>query len=83
MTEALAWMRGEIPLEVVNYDPLPPKRIKAIRKKVAKSAFEARFGTPAATVQGWEQVVANQTSPLLLKTIALDPETVEKAARTA
>ena len=57
MREVLAWKRGEIALEVVNLDPMPPERIKAIRKKAARSAakFEARYGISAATVNNWEQ----------------------------
>ena len=49
LREAVAWKRGEVALEVVNIDPLPPTRIRAIRKRVARSAreFEQRFGIPA------------------------------------
>lgn len=87
LEEVLAWKRGEIALEVVNHDPLPPRRIKEIRKKVARSAkaFEARFGIPAATVEGWEQGrrQPDVAARLLLKTIELDPEAVERAARAA
>lgn len=87
LREVLAWKRGEIALEIVNIDPLPAKRIKAIRKKVAKSTkvFEERFGIPAATVEGWEQGrrQPDVAARLLLKTIELSPEIVEKAARAA
>lgn len=87
LREVLAWKRGEIALEAVNLDPLPAGRIKAIRKKVAKSAkdFEERFGIPAATVQGWEQGRRQPdiAARILLKTIELSPEVVEKAARSA
>lgn len=86
LKEALAWKRGEIALETVNVEPMPAERIRAIRKKVAKSAkeFERRFGIPAATINNWEQ---GRRSPdpagrLLLKVLDLDPEAVEKAART-
>jgi putative transcriptional regulator len=86
LTEALAWKRGELALETVNIDPMPVERIRAIRRKVAKSAkeFERRFGIPAATVNNWEQ---GRRSPdpagrLLLKVIEQDPEMVEKAAHT-
>jgi len=85
LKEALAWKRGEIALETVNVDPMPAERIRAIRKKVAKSAkeFERRFGIPAATVNNWEQ---GRRSPdpagrLLLKILDHDPEVVERAAR--
>lgn len=84
LKEALAWKRGELALETVNIDPMPAERIRAIRKKVAKSAkeFERRFGIPAATVNNWEQ---GRRSPdpagrLLLKMIEQAPELVEKAA---
>jgi putative transcriptional regulator len=64
---------------------MPVERIRAIRKKVAKSAreFERRFGIPAATINNWEQ---GRRSPdpagrLLLKVIEQAPEVVEKAAQ--
>jgi putative transcriptional regulator len=84
LREALAWKRGEIALEVVHIDPMPAKRIRAIRKKVAKSAkeFERRFGIPAATVNNWEQGrrKPDPAGRLLLKVIEAAPEVVEKAA---
>lgn len=40
LQEAAAWKRGEIELEAVTINPMPPERIKAIRKKVARSADE-------------------------------------------
>ncbi|HRQ25795.1 helix-turn-helix domain-containing protein [Hyphomicrobium sp.] len=84
LKEAVAWKRGEIELEVVNIEPMPAERIKAIRKKVARSAkeFERRFGIPAATVNNWEQG-RRQPDPanrLLLKVIEADPDLVEKVA---
>lgn len=82
--EIRAWKRGEVALEVVNIEPMPPERIRAIRKKVARSVkeFERRFGIPAATLNNWEQ---GRRSPdpagrLLLKVIDAAPEIVEKAA---
>src|ERR1700742_2884721 len=87
LKEALAWKRGELALETVNIDPMPAERIRAIRKKVAKSAkeFERRFGIPAATVNNWEQGrrSPDPASRLLLKVIEQSPEIVEKAAHTA
>ncbi|MFC3072824.1 helix-turn-helix domain-containing protein [Shinella pollutisoli] len=87
LREALAWKRGEIALEAVNVDPMPAERIRAIRKKVARSAkeFERRFGIPAATVSNWEQ---GRRSPdpagrLLLKVLERHPEIVEAAAQVA
>ena len=45
--------RSEVALEVVNFDPMPPNRIRAIRKRVASFAreFEKRFSISAATVK--------------------------------
>lgn len=87
LQEAAAWKRGEVALEVVNISPMPPERIKAIRKKVARSTkeFERRFGVPAATMNNWEQGrrEPDVTGRLLLKVIEAAPETVEKAARVA
>jgi putative transcriptional regulator len=86
LKEALAWKRGELALETVNIEPMPVDRIRAIRRKVAKSAkeFERRFGIPAATINNWEQ---GRRSPdpagrLLLKVIEAAPDVVEKAAAT-
>lgn len=85
LREALAWKRGEIALEVVNIDPMPPARVKAIRKRVAKSAkaFEARYGIPAATMNNWEQGrrKPDQTARLLLRAIEADPEFIDRVAR--
>lgn len=87
LTEALAWKRGELALEVVNIDPMPAERIRQIRKKVAKSAkeFERRFGIPAATVNNWEQGrrKPDPAGRLLLQVIEAAPDVVEKAARQA
>jgi putative transcriptional regulator len=57
LREALAWKRGEVTLEVVNIDPMPPTRVRAICKRVARSGhkFELRLGIPQATVNNWEQ----------------------------
>ncbi|MFC5737469.1 hypothetical protein SDC9_25146 [bioreactor metagenome] len=85
LREALAWKRGEIALETRNVDPMPPARIKAIRKKVARSAaaFEKRFGIPASTVSNWEQGrrKPDPAARLLLSVIEINPEAVEQAAR--
>jgi putative transcriptional regulator len=87
LEEALAWKRGEIALEVVNLDPMPSERIRAIRRKVARSAreFERRFGIPAATISNWEQGrrKPDPAGRLLLKLIDAEPETVERVARDA
>ncbi|MHB1109195.1 MAG: helix-turn-helix domain-containing protein [Devosia sp.] len=88
LEEVVAWKRGEIELEVVEYpDPMPVEEIKAIRKKVAKSAkdFERRFGIPASTLNNWEQGRRrpDPASRLLLRVIEAAPETVEKVAKDA
>ncbi|MFA5121427.1 helix-turn-helix domain-containing protein [Zavarzinia sp.] len=82
LREAVAWKRGETALETANIEPMPPARIKAIRKSVARSAaeFERRYGIPAATVNNWEQ---GRRSPdpaarLLLRIIEREPGVVAK-----
>jgi len=84
LEEARAWKRGELALETVNIDPMPTDRIKAIRRKVAKSAkdFERRFGIPAATINNWEQGrrKPDLAGRLLLQTIEAAPDLVEKVA---
>ncbi len=84
LKEAVAWKRGEVALETVNIEPMPAEQIKAIRKKVARSAkdFERRFGIPAATLNNWEQGrrKPDPANRLLLKVIEADPELVEKVA---
>ena len=82
LQEALAWKRGKIALEVRNADAMPAERIRAIRKKVAKSAkeFERRFGIPAATVNNWEQGrrKPDPAGRLLLRLIEDAPDVVEQ-----
>ncbi len=84
LREALAWKRGELALETLNIDPMPVERIRAIRRKVAKSAkeFERRFGIPAATINNWEQGrrKPDPAGRLLLQTIEAAPDLVEKIA---
>lgn len=84
LREALAWKRGEVALETRNVDPMPPAAIKAIRKKVARSAvaFEKRFGIPAATINNWEQGrrKPDPAARLLLAVIDQNPDIVEQAA---
>lgn len=84
LEEARAWKRGELALETVNIDPMPAERIRAIRRKVARSAreFERRFGIPAATIRNWEQGRRrpDPAGRLLLQIIDMAPDVVEKAA---
>lgn len=65
--------------------PILPARIKAIRKKAAKSVriFSKRFGLPANTVRQWEQGARqpDTASSLLLEVIDANPAVVERAAR--
>jgi putative transcriptional regulator len=83
LQEAIAWKRGELPLEAVNVDPMPPARVKMIRKAVAKSTkeFERRFGIPAATMENWEQGrrKPDPTARALLVVIEREPGAVERA----
>ena len=85
LEEALAWKRGEIALETWRTCPMPPAQVKAIRKKVAKTAraFEARFGIPAATISNWEQGrrEPDVAARLLLRVIEDAPEVVEQVVR--
>lgn len=84
LKEVRAWQRGEAALEVVNVDPMPPERIRSIRKKVARSTkeFERRFAIPAATMNNWEQGrrKPDPAGRLLLLVIDAAPEVVEKVA---
>ncbi len=82
LKEALAWKRGEVELPTRSYDLMPADRVKAIRKRLAKSpqAFEKRFGVPARTLEGWEQGRGiDATSRILLTVIDREPDAVERA----
>jgi putative transcriptional regulator len=82
LREAIAHRRGEIALPTRRIDVMPPERVKAIRKKVAKSPreFERRFGVPARTIEGWEQGrKLDVSASVLLRVIEKDPEAVERA----
>lgn len=85
LQEALAWKHGEVALEVVEINPMPAERVRAIRRKVSTSArdFERRFGIPASTLNNWEQGrrKPDPAGRLLLKVIEMNPEMVEKLAR--
>ena len=37
LQEAAAWKRGELALETVHVDPMPAERIRAIRRKAART----------------------------------------------
>ena len=86
LREIRAWQRGERRLNVTEVpDPMPPVRVKAIRRKIAKSVriFSERFGLPANTVRQWEQGARrpDAASSLLLEVIDLDPDVVQAAAK--
>jgi putative transcriptional regulator len=80
LREAAAWKRGELALETVDVNPMPPERVRAIRRKVSKSArdFERRFGIPAATLSNWEQGrrTPDPAAQVLLRVIERDPDAV-------
>jgi putative transcriptional regulator len=83
LREAAAWKRGDLSLEVVNIDPMPPERVRAIRRAVSKSArdFEKRFGIPAATLSNWEQGrrTPDPAARAFLRVIEREPEAVLRA----
>jgi putative transcriptional regulator len=84
--EALAHKQGKIALPTRVIDPMTPARVRAIRKKVAKSPkeFERRFGVPARTLEGWEQnKKVDIAGRVLLMVIEKDPEAVERALAEA
>lgn len=80
LTEAVAWKKGELALDVVDVDVMPPERVRAIRHSVARSTreFERRFGIPAATMNNWEQGrrKPDPAARILLQVIERSPDTV-------
>jgi putative transcriptional regulator len=86
LNEIRAWQRGADTVTVVDVpDPIAPARVKAIRRKLARSVrlFSERFGLPANTVRQWKQGARrpDTATSLLLEVIDADPDTVEAAAR--
>ena len=86
LKEIRAWQRGKGTVRIVELpDPLPPRRIKAIRKKVAKSVrvFSQTFGLPAKTIQQWEQGARcpDAASSPLLEVIDYNPALVAEVAK--
>lgn len=80
--EALAHKQGKIALPTRIVEPLPAKRVKEIRKKVARTTreFESVTGIPARTVEGWEQGrKLDAPARALLRIIDKDPDAVKKA----
>jgi len=84
--EALAHSRGEIALPTRIVEPLPAKRVKEIRKKVARTTreFENVTGIPARTVEGWEQGrKLDAPARALLRVIDKNPKAVKRALAEA
>ncbi len=82
LREAIAHRQGKIALETVIVEPMSASRVKAIRKSVAKSPreFEAKFGIPRRTVEGWEQGRSlDVSSRALLTIIEREPEAARRA----
>ncbi|HEU0223400.1 MAG TPA: helix-turn-helix domain-containing protein [Paracoccaceae bacterium] len=87
LRDVLAAQRGEIELTTATYpSPMPKERIRAIRRKAARSAkaFAERFGIPKPTIDNWEQgrTRPDPAAQLLLTIIETDPEMVERAAKS-
>ncbi|MBU8543488.1 MULTISPECIES: helix-turn-helix domain-containing protein [Roseomonadaceae] len=83
LQEVRDWQQGRGALHVVNRNPMPPERIRTIRKRLAKTAraFEEKFGIPAATLNNWEQGrrAPDPAARLLLEVMEREPEAVERA----
>jgi putative transcriptional regulator len=86
LKEIRDWQQGKGHVDVVEIAaPIPPARVKAIRKKLAQSVrlFSAEYGLPAKTVQQWEQGVRSPdaASSLLLEVLDANPDVVAAAAK--
>jgi putative transcriptional regulator len=83
--ELAAYLRGEIELESyeVPDNLLTPKRIKEIRRKVARSTkeFERKFRIPARTMEAYEQGRRRPDAAMetLLRVIDREPAAVQRA----
>jgi putative transcriptional regulator len=78
--EVRAHQRGEVPLPTRLVDVISARQVKAIRTALAKSPkeFEARFGIPARTIEGWEQGRKLDVSArILMAMIEREPAVVE------
>ncbi len=72
--------RGEIALPTRLVNVISAQRVKAIRTSLAKSPkeFEARFGIPARTIEGWEQGrKLDVAASILMTVIEKEPKIVE------
>jgi putative transcriptional regulator len=82
LQEVRAHQRGEVALPTRLVDAISAKQVKAIRTAHAKSPreFEARFGIPARTIEGWEQGRKLDVSArILMAMIEHEPHVVEAA----
>jgi putative transcriptional regulator len=80
LKEVRAHQRGEVALPTRLVDAMSAKQVKAIRTANAKSPkeFEARFGIPARTIEGWEQGRKLDVSArILMAMIEREPQVVE------
>jgi putative transcriptional regulator len=80
LQEVRAHQRGDVALPTRLVDAISAKQVKAIRTANAKSPkeFEARFGIPARTVEGWEQGRKLDVSArILMAMIEREPQVVE------
>jgi putative transcriptional regulator len=83
--ELAAYLRGEIELDSyeVPDDALTPQRIRAIRRKVARSTseFQKQFRIPARTMEAYEQGRRRPDAAMetLLRVIDREPKAVRRA----
>lgn len=80
LQEVRAHQRGDLALLIRQVDVISAKQVKAIRTAHAKSPkeFEARFGIPARTIEGWEQGRKLDVSArILMAMIEQEPQVVE------
>ncbi len=80
LQEVRAHQRGDVALPTRLVDAISAKQVKAIRTAHSKSPkeFEARFGIPARTIEGWEQGRKLDVSArILMAMIEREPEVVE------
>lgn len=80
LLEVRAHQHGDVSLPTRLVDAISAKQVKAIRTAHAKSPkeFEARFGIPARTIEGWEQGRKLDVSArILMAIIEREPLAVE------
>lgn len=85
LQEVRAHRRGDVALPTRLVDAISARQVKAIRTAHAKSPkeFEARFGIPARTIEGWEQGRKLDVSArILMAMIEREPQVVEATVQT-